>query len=193
MTKKETILRAGARLFAKRSFNSVGIRDIAAEAGVNSAMISYYFGGKGGLLREIFLRFDRLLSHESGRALERATSQGDLIRRFVSSVLDSARQNRDVYLVGLKELNHDSDELQDLRADFHAKAEAVFMANIERLGIHIPENPAFRSLGFTATLGLIFSDYLLGGCACVNDDTLLEAYKETVTKILWTGMQGYWA
>ncbi|BDQ34047.1 TetR/AcrR family transcriptional regulator [Pseudodesulfovibrio portus] len=193
MTKKEIILEAGARLFAKRSFNSVGIRDIAAEAGVNSAMISYYFGGKVGLLREIFLRFDRLLSYESGLALEQATSQNDLIRRFVSSVLDSARMNRDVYLVGLKELNHDSEDLHDLREDFHSKAEAVFVANIDRLGINIPDDPAFRTLGFTATLGMIFSDYLLGGGSCLDDDTVLEAYKQTVITILQSGMPKYWA
>lgn len=193
MTKKEIILKAGAKLFAKQSFNSVGIRDIAAEAGVNSAMISYYFSGKVGLLREIFLMFDRLLLHESSLALKQATSQTDLIRRFVSNVLDSARMNRDIYLVGLKELNHDSEELQDLRDEFHAKNEAVFVANMDRLGINAPENPIFRNFGFTVTLGIIFSDYLVGGCSCVNDDTMLEAYKQTVTMILQSGMTGYWA
>ena len=193
MTKRETILKAGAKLFAKRSFDSVGIRDIANEAGVNSAMISYYFGGKVGLLREIFLRFDRLLSHESGLALEQATSQDDLIERFVNSVLDSARMNQDVYLAGLKELNHDSEDLHDLQEDFHSKAEAVLMANIDRLGINIPEDPAFRTLGFTATLGMIFSDSLLGGGSCLNDDKMLEAYKQTIITILQSGMPKYWA
>ena len=194
MTKQEAILKAGAKLFAKRSFDSVGIRDIAAEAGVNSAMISYYFGGKLGLLREIFLMFDRLLLHECMISVE----QADLAKRPVAAIreqciLDCARMNRDVFLVGLKELNHDSPELQDLRDDLHAKTEAVFMAHIGRLGINIPENAAFRNLGFTATLGIIFSDYLLGGCSCVNDDEMLEAYKQTVIKILQSGMPGYWA
>lgn len=171
----------------------MGIRDIADEANVNSAMISYYFGGKAGLLREIFMRFDRLLSNESAKSLKAAQSQDELIRLFVGNVLDNAREHLDIYLVGLKEMNHDSEELQDLREEFHAKSEATFLANVERLGIHLPENPAIRSLGFTTGLGLIFSDYLLGGCACVGDESLVEAYKETVTSILATGMTGYWS
>lgn len=193
MTKKKRIFEAAAKLFAKRSFDSVGIRDIAAEAGVNSAMISYYFGGKTELLREIFLQFARLLLHESKISLERSTSQMDFIRRFVSSILDNARMNRDTYVVGLKELNHDSDELQDLRDDFYARAEADFAANTARLGINTPKDPAFRNLEFTTPLGIIFADYLLGGCSCVNDDAMLEAYKQTVITILQSGMPGHWA
>jgi len=193
MNKKESILNAGAKLFARRSYNSVGIRDIASEARVNSAMISYYFGGKVGLLREIFLRFHDLFMFECVLAINDAACIEDIIVNFVNGILDNARQNQDIYLVGLKELNHDSDELQDLRDDLHEKSNAVFIENTERLGIKLPENNVESSIGFTATLGLIFSDYLLGGCSCVNDDEHHAIYKQTVSHMLIQGMPVYWS
>ena len=37
----------------RKGFGAAGIREIAQEAGVNVSMISYYFGGKEGVLKEI--------------------------------------------------------------------------------------------------------------------------------------------
>jgi TetR/AcrR family transcriptional regulator len=43
------ILAAAERLFAERGYAGAAIREIASEAGINSAMIHYYFGNKDGL------------------------------------------------------------------------------------------------------------------------------------------------
>jgi AcrR family transcriptional regulator len=43
------ILAAAERLFAERGLTGVAIRELASEAGVNGAMIHYYFGNKDGL------------------------------------------------------------------------------------------------------------------------------------------------
>jgi TetR/AcrR family transcriptional regulator len=45
------IAAAAEELFAARGFDGTAIRDIARKAGVNSAMIHYYFGNKEGLYR----------------------------------------------------------------------------------------------------------------------------------------------
>lgn len=43
------LLQAARTLFLRNEFKAVSIRQIAAAAGVNGAMVSYYFGGKQGL------------------------------------------------------------------------------------------------------------------------------------------------
>jgi AcrR family transcriptional regulator len=48
---RERILKAGQQLFAQRGYSTTGVREVAAEAGVNSALVRRYFGSKGGLLR----------------------------------------------------------------------------------------------------------------------------------------------
>ncbi len=50
---RERILAAAALVFARKGYGASGIREIAQEAGVNISMISYYFGGKEGVLKEI--------------------------------------------------------------------------------------------------------------------------------------------
>src|SRR2546421_7023029 len=46
---REALLEAARALFSHEGFDEVGIRDIAKAAGVNLAMIRYYFGDKHGL------------------------------------------------------------------------------------------------------------------------------------------------
>lgn len=54
--RRTAILEAAERLFARRGFDAVSIRDIAAEAGVNSALIGYHHGNKDALYRSLFSR-----------------------------------------------------------------------------------------------------------------------------------------
>ena len=53
---KEIILDTAERLFAERSFSSVSLREITAEAGVNLAAVNYHFGSKDALLLAVFRR-----------------------------------------------------------------------------------------------------------------------------------------
>lgn len=49
----DKILQAATLLFAQENFSAVSIKQIAAASGVNSALISYYFGGKKNLYQEV--------------------------------------------------------------------------------------------------------------------------------------------
>jgi AcrR family transcriptional regulator len=52
--KKKHILHTAEHLFAVKGFEASTVRDIAEAAGVNLAMISYYFGSKEGLMEYLF-------------------------------------------------------------------------------------------------------------------------------------------
>jgi AcrR family transcriptional regulator len=54
--KQISILEAAEQLFASQGFHGTSVRDIAHEADVNIAMISYYFGSKEKLIEAIFLK-----------------------------------------------------------------------------------------------------------------------------------------
>ncbi|MEG1914312.1 MAG: TetR family transcriptional regulator [Acidaminococcaceae bacterium] len=49
----EKILQAATELFGAETFSSVSIKDIAQTSGVNSALISYYYGGKKNLYQAV--------------------------------------------------------------------------------------------------------------------------------------------
>lgn len=49
---RAAILAAARRRFSKESYDSVGLREIAGDAGVDVALVSRYFGGKEKLFKE---------------------------------------------------------------------------------------------------------------------------------------------
>lgn len=58
MDKRETILSTAMKLFGQKGFEGTSVREIAADADVNPAMISYYFGSKEKL-------FEKLVEHKA--------------------------------------------------------------------------------------------------------------------------------
>ena len=62
---RNRLLQAARRLFARANYVSVGIREIGAEAGVNPALSSRYFGSK----RNLFLEVASILNDEGNAAL----------------------------------------------------------------------------------------------------------------------------
>jgi AcrR family transcriptional regulator len=67
---REKLIASAERLFADRGFNGVSVRDIANAAGVNSALVGYYFRGKEGLLSEVYTRHCEPMKRERARLLE---------------------------------------------------------------------------------------------------------------------------
>jgi AcrR family transcriptional regulator len=50
---RSAILEAATRRFAFEGYQGAGVREIAADAGVNAAMVNRYFGSKEGLFAEV--------------------------------------------------------------------------------------------------------------------------------------------
>ncbi|WP_117190200.1 TetR/AcrR family transcriptional regulator [Rhizobium terrae] len=53
---RDTLLKSAVTLFALSGYNAVSLRDIAKAAGANVGSITYHFGSKANLLREIYDR-----------------------------------------------------------------------------------------------------------------------------------------
>lgn len=54
---RETVIHSALRLFNMGGYDGTSVRAIAADAGVNIALVSYYFGGKQGLLEYLMASF----------------------------------------------------------------------------------------------------------------------------------------
>ena len=84
----DKILQAATKLFAHDNFSSVSIKQIAAASGVNSALISYYFGGKKNLYQEVlYTEADKFLKlQEKVRA--RMESPLKRLRSYVDTIAE---------------------------------------------------------------------------------------------------------
>jgi AcrR family transcriptional regulator len=91
----ETILDVAEDLFSKHGFHAVTLREVAREAGVDTALVHYYFDSKRGLFDAVFFRRADVLNRDRLTALDRyAASAGarmtpeGLIDAFVGPVMD---------------------------------------------------------------------------------------------------------
>jgi len=73
---KERLLRSAEVLFSKKEFCEVSVREIAAYAGVNSALVGYHFRGKQALFEEVFHIHAAPLSRERMKRLKIITQNG---------------------------------------------------------------------------------------------------------------------
>jgi AcrR family transcriptional regulator len=91
-TKQLQLLDTAEELFSRKGFDGTSVRDIADAAGINTAMISYYFGSKEKLMEEIFERktlnirekVDHLLKDDSLDPLEKMYS---LVDMYIDGIL----------------------------------------------------------------------------------------------------------
>ena len=86
------ILDAARRVFTRRGTTGARVQEIAAEAGVNQALVHYYFGSKNELAERVFYEAaGRLLQTMSAIADPNATLE-QLIERFVHGYIDTVRE-----------------------------------------------------------------------------------------------------
>lgn len=110
---KAAILETAITLFARKGYAATGVREIARVAGVNQAMVNYYYGSKIKLLETIFgLAIDsyagvavKTLSPQRGVSLEAA------LRAFFRAAIAVVREHRDVFRITWSEMHHDNDEI----------------------------------------------------------------------------------
>jgi AcrR family transcriptional regulator len=75
---RDLILDAAEQLFSKHGFYGVTIREVAREAGVDTALVHYYFGAKRELFDAVFLRRAEVWNNERVDGINRyATEMGD--------------------------------------------------------------------------------------------------------------------
>src|ERR1700681_2742346 len=98
-TKQLQLLDTAETLFSQKGFDGTSVRDIAEAAGINTAMISYYFGSKEKLMEEIFERknlnikekVDHLLKDDSLDPLEKMYS---LVDMYIDGILTRKKFHR---------------------------------------------------------------------------------------------------
>ena len=121
MESRERIIQTAVMLFARKGYAETGLRELAATAKVNLAMINYFFGSKKELLKEIL---DTFFSGYLDIAREQLAGPDSLqhkIGRFIRRAVNYFDHNRDYLLVTITELPHDDPEIIDHKANWAKK------------------------------------------------------------------------
>lgn len=124
MDKREKILQAAEKLFVENGFEGTSVRDLAKEASVNLAMISYYFGSKEKLLgaivehKSVFFKsiIDEINQDDSLDAFQK-------LEKSVGLYVDRILSNRKFHLMLYRELSLEQ------RQDLHEEIVDIMIKN----------------------------------------------------------------
>jgi AcrR family transcriptional regulator len=89
------ILRSAERLFARRGYRGVSLRDLGRECGVRMFTIQHHFGSKLALYRELLRFRDREVEALVRRTIAEEQSVATLVERVVDELFDYFLAHRD--------------------------------------------------------------------------------------------------
>ncbi|MXV49625.1 TetR family transcriptional regulator [Pedobacter sp. HMF7647] len=151
--KKEAILDAAELLFSQFGYEGASTRLIASEAGVNMAMLSYYFGSKDGVYKAVIER--RLLSsrQQLNSINNLSISSWEKLKVFIDSYADKLMTNNCFHKIVQRELSlKHKNELTDYISDSVYK-NALEIMKIIQDGI---DNGSFRKVNVEMLIATIF-------------------------------------
>lgn len=101
---EEKILEAAKQEFLEKGFSGARMEAIAQRAGINKALLHYYFRNKERLFEEVFAYFFRQILPGLRQIVESDAHVLDKMDRFVQHYIDFLRRNPDLPLFIMHEL-----------------------------------------------------------------------------------------
>lgn len=114
---RQGLVLAAKRLFARKGLSATTIRDIALEAGLNSSLISYYFGGKTGLYKACLeeIGSERLkVAQEILRAPSSDAEYRLRLKMFTENLFALYLEDRDSGLIIVREYDRVDSPAEDI-------------------------------------------------------------------------------
>jgi TetR/AcrR family fatty acid metabolism transcriptional regulator len=111
--KRDAILRAATRIFARRGFFNAQVADVARAAGVAAGTVYLYFHGKDDLLVSLFHKTMRQAIAEGRAALEGIDHPVDRLRAIARLHLERVGRDRDLAIVFQVELRQSTKFMEE--------------------------------------------------------------------------------
>lgn len=108
---REAILLAARREFAARGFAGARVEAIAREAGINKAMLFYYFSSKEGLYQAILQQVMTAFFRKVQGLVTPALTPGEFLERFPELYIELCAGNPDFVRIVAFDLIHDPDNV----------------------------------------------------------------------------------
>ncbi len=110
---RSRLIEEAQKLFALKGLFGVSVREITKSAGVNAAMISYYFGGKEELYREILRHAMNLIEEHTHNLHDPLLSPRQRITCYVRGIIYLHKTNPHCAKILLQEIQHPSSSLRE--------------------------------------------------------------------------------
>lgn len=97
--KKAQILKVAEKLFSENGFSETSVRSIAKSANVNVAMVSYYFGGKDSLLKELSISRSIDFRNDIEKIFKRPIDYFEKVDQLIEFTINRLHRNRAIHKI----------------------------------------------------------------------------------------------
>lgn len=137
-TTEEKIIAAARKLFTQKGFSATRTRDIAEEAGINLALLNYYFRSKQNLFQIIIEeKFDTLFGMIGPILSDKEVSLEEKISTLVASYTLMLLENEDLPLFVLSEIKSNEFILEKVKQNAELLSQPVIENQLKERGFTI--------------------------------------------------------
>ena len=191
---RKRIQDAATSLFAQKGYAGVGVREIAKTADVNISMISYYFQGKVGILKEIIDDFHDEYHRVIMEGIDEHKSPEECMRCIIRNLVHFVRTHTELAMAAIHALPLDIPEIAARKAERVSEAFEGINGLITRLGLD-PHDAVQMSIVGQALISIITTHFRLRSVQehvfhIEFDDAFYERYTETISALFIDGITG---
>ena len=149
------ILRAACKVICERGSDRLRMSDVAAEAGVSSALVHYYFETRADLLARAFRFADTRVDAYVLERLESCSTPLERLETVLATYLSDDEAVKESFIVWAEMLRHAiyDESLRPTVADSYRGWIDQVGAHLETLGVVAPEPAATRLCALVDGLG----------------------------------------
>ena len=189
-SRRDELLAAAVRVFARKGYHTCRVSDIADEAGASHGLVYHYFSSKDEVLETIF----RENWGPIGVAIEGIAATEDeaaeQLRKVVALVLHAWRRDPETVRVLVREISR-SPVLQERIGEFQKAFDAlerVIVRGQERREFDAELDPRFATYAVWGTLDEILTGWVLGRLPSEPED--VDRAEATVSRMLRRALGG---
>lgn len=129
----EKILTAARKAFLTKGMSGARMQDIANEAGINKALLHYYFSSKDELFEKVFMEEANKFFPKINMIFESELPLFEKIEKFASEYIDEMQENPYLPMFIITQINQDTDKfLGKIMGKHNQPNPHSFLAQIEK-------------------------------------------------------------
>ncbi|MDD2477028.1 MAG: TetR family transcriptional regulator [Dysgonamonadaceae bacterium] len=135
LTTEEKIIEAARKIFTQKGFSATRTRDIAEEAGINLALLNYYFRSKQNLFQIIIEeKFDELFGIINPILSNREISLEEKIETLVTNYTNLLLENEDLPFFVLSEIKSNEFIIKRVKQNAEILSQPVIESQLKERG-----------------------------------------------------------
>ncbi len=182
LSTEEKIFEAARNTFQRKGFAGARMQEIADEAGINKAMLHYFFRNKEQLFQAVFMNAFRQIVPQINTIFNSDASVFDKIRRFTDEYISFLIKNPYLPSFIIQEMNQNPDFVKKIMVSDMAPNPSSFLKQIEaeiQLGIIKPINPKQLMIHiFSMSVFPFAAQMMVKGIIKISDEEFIQLMEE---------------